>query len=284
MPEAKINNINIYYELRGEGEPLLLIAGLGGDHSSWLPAADGLSKNFRLVLFDNRGAGRSSVPEAPYPIREMADDALQLLDLLKIDSAHLIGHSMGGYIAQEFAINYPERVKKLVLEGTAPVSSTRNNLLFENFHRWRRDGMSLEDWFRVWIFWLFSPSSFEEKDFVDTFLRESLAYPYLQTVPGFQGQVGAIASFDARGRLEKIGAETLVITGKEDILIKAGESELLLEGIAGSARLRLETAHCIHLEKPKIFIEGVEKFLLAGRSGERSCRADGSGLTSRTSR
>lgn len=262
MPEAKINNLDIHYEeLRGEGEPLLLIAGLGGDYSSWLPVADELAKDFRLILFDNRGAGRSSVPEAPYTIREMAADAANLLDILKIESAHLIGHSMGGYIAQEFAINYPERVKKLVLEATAPISSTRNNLLFENFSRFRREGMELEDWLRVWMFWLFRPRSLAEKIFVVTYLRESLAYPYFQTPEGFQGQVEAIDSFDTRDRLAEIKAKTLVVTGKEDILIKEKESGLLLQGIDGSVPLRLETAHCIHLEEPKAFSEEVSGFL-----------------------
>ena len=263
MPEAKINNLSIHYEEpRGEGEPLLLIAGLGGDHSSWLPVADKLAESFRLISFDNRGAGQSTVPKSPYTIREMADDALKLLDHLNIESAHVVGHSMGGYIAQEFAINYPERVRKLVLEATAPVSSTRNNLLFENFSRFRRGGTELEDWLRIWMFWLFRPRSLAEKSFVVTYLRESLAYPYFQTPEGFQGQVEAIDSFDTRDRLGKIGAETLVVTGKEDILIEEKESGLLLQGIEGSFPLRLDTAHCIHLEEPRAFVEEVSNFLL----------------------
>ncbi len=262
MPETKINNLDIHYEEpRGEGEPLLLIAGLGGDHGSWLPVADELARDFRLILFDNRGAGRSTVPEAPYTIREMAGDIADLLDVLKIESAHVIGHSMGGYIAQEFAINYPERVEKLVLEGTAPISSSRNNLLFENFSRFHRDGMKLENWLRVWMFWLFRPRSLDDQEFIATYLRESLAYPYFQTPEGFQGQAEAIDSFDTRGRLEKIKAETLVVTGKDDILITAEESSLLLQGIAGSSHLRLDTAHCIHLEEPKAFTKGILGFL-----------------------
>jgi len=118
MPEAKINAGQLYYQLQGEGEPLLLISGLGCDNSAWLPIIDELSKSFRIIIFDNRGAGQSIVPETPYSIRDMADDVGELLDYLSIHSTRVIGHSMGGYIAQEFAINYPERVEKLILEAT----------------------------------------------------------------------------------------------------------------------------------------------------------------------
>lgn len=262
MPEAKINAGQLYYELQGEGEPLLLISGLGCDNSAWLSITDELSKSFRIIIFDNRGAGRSIVPEAPYSIRDMADDALQLLDHLSIHSTHVIGHSMGGYIAQEFAINYPERVKKLILEGTATLSSTRNNVLFENFLKWRRDGMGLENWFRAWSFWLFAPQCFEDKIFINTFIQDALQYPYIQSILGFKGQIEAISTFDTRDRLEKIEAKTMVITGNEDILITQKESEILRKGISKNSTSRIDnTAHYIHLEKPKIFNQTVLEFL-----------------------
>ena len=96
--------VGLHSDTRGAGDPLLLIAGLGCDAGVWQPVADDLSRRFRVVTFDNRGAGRSGVPAEPYGIRGMAGDAVALLDRLALRSAHVLGHSMGGYIAQELAV------------------------------------------------------------------------------------------------------------------------------------------------------------------------------------
>ena len=263
MPKAKLNGINLYYEIHGEGEPLLLLPGLGCDSQAWLPIIEGLSDSFRIIALDNRGAGRSDVPTEPYTIRDMAEDAACLLGHVKVDAAHVIGHSMGGYIAQELAINYPDRVDKLLLECTAPVSSERNNLLFRSFLEWQRQGMEMEDWMRTWSFWLFSPQRFEDKDYINGFIRECVEYPHPQSTEGFAGQVEAISSFDARNRLQKIRAETLVIAGAEDILILPGESESLIEGIPGSSMLLVDgAAHRLHTEKEEEFNRAVREFIL----------------------
>ncbi len=192
----------------------------------------------------------------------MVDDTMKLLDHLCIQSAHIIGHSMGGYIAQEFAINYPERVNKLVLESTAPLSSTRNDLLFQNFLKLRQEGMDLEPWLWTWLFWLFAPQRFEDKEFINQYIKNTLKYPYPQSIAGFKGQIEAISKFYTRDRLGKIQAKTLVIEGKEDILILPREAEMLIKGIPKSSMLYIEdTAHFIHAEKPKAFNRAVLEFL-----------------------
>ena len=262
MPKVKIDNIHLYYELYGKGDPLLLIAGLGCDSQSWLPVVNELSNHFQIIVFDNRGVGRSNIPEAPYNICSMADDAMKLLDHLCIYSAHIVGHSMGGYIAQEFAINYPEQVNKLVLESTAPLSSSRNEFLFKNFFKFRQEGMDLEYWLLAWLFWLFVPNRFEDTEFVNQYIKNTLKYPYIQSTAGYKGQIEAISKFNTLDRLRKIQAKTLIIEGKEDILILPKESEMLIKGIPKSSMLYIEdTAHFIHLEKPKIFNKAVLKFL-----------------------
>ncbi|MDD2866821.1 MAG: alpha/beta hydrolase, partial [Candidatus Omnitrophica bacterium] len=134
MPSVKLDDIPLYYEVYGKGSPLLLIGGLGSDSASWLGVAKGFSPYFQAIVFDNRGSGRSGLGHQECTIGRMAQDAAGLLDLLKIERAHIIGHSMGGYMAQEIAINYPGRIDKLVLESTAPVSSERNNALFKDFY------------------------------------------------------------------------------------------------------------------------------------------------------
>lgn len=262
MPEIKTDDGLFYYEVHGKGEPLLLIAGLGSDSSSWVTVIKILSTQFRTIVFDNRGTGRSDAMQRPYSIGHMAGDVLRLLDHLKIGYAHVIGHSMGGYLAQELAINYPGRVGKLILVSTAPVSSQRNNTLFKDMYsQLKREGCSAA-WIKKWISWLFSPRLISDTSFIETFIKNSVEYPYAQKAKGFKGQVEAVASFDARGKIGSIRAKTLILEGKDDILITPQEAGTLAQNIPGSIfRLLDDVAHCIHIENPKLFIDTVLEFL-----------------------
>lgn len=108
MPKVKINGVNLYYEIQGDGFPLLLIQGLSENVYWWdAPMIDELSKHMKLVIFDNRGVGRSDALEGDLTIEIMAADALGLMDALNINQAHILGHSMGGMIAQELALKFP---------------------------------------------------------------------------------------------------------------------------------------------------------------------------------
>ena len=118
MPKAKVNEINIAYDVDGQGEPLVLLMGLGGTRQSWVFQKRTFSKHFKVITFDSRGIGKSDKPDEPFTIKTMADDTIGLMDRLDIDKAHVLGVSHGGRVAQEVAINYPERVNKLVLAST----------------------------------------------------------------------------------------------------------------------------------------------------------------------
>src|SRR4030043_975160 len=118
MPLARLNGININYRAEGQGEPLVIIMGFTAGRSGWMPQIPFFKKYYRVITFDNRGAGKSDKPPGPFSPRMMADDTVRLMDLLGIEKAHIMGVSMGGMIAQELAINYPQRVMKLVLACT----------------------------------------------------------------------------------------------------------------------------------------------------------------------
>jgi len=264
LPKVKLSDIELYYEVYGKGTPLLLIAGLGSDTSSWVGVIRKLSKNFQIIVFDNRGSGRSEIPDKKYSIRQMADDAIRLLDYLNIKKCHIIGQSMGGYIAQELAINHPERVDKLILESSASISSKRNNTLFLDFYKELREEKNLEAWIRRWTRWLFSNKCLTHKAFIETFVKNGANYPYAQQANGFKGQIDAIRSFDTRERLGRIKAKTLIIEGKEDMLILSKEAEALAKDISGSIFQSVkDTAHCIHIENPDLFVRAVMKFLIS---------------------
>jgi 3-oxoadipate enol-lactonase len=118
MPFTENGGVKIYWEEEGKGAPVLLIMGLGWPSYMWYRTKPLLTKHYRTITFDNRGAGRSDVPAGPYPIATMASDAAAVLDAAGIESAHIYGVSMGGMIAQEFALQYPKRVKSLILGCT----------------------------------------------------------------------------------------------------------------------------------------------------------------------
>src|SRR5262245_31686830 len=111
MPKVQVNGIEIYHEVRGSGEPLLLIAGFACDLTIWSLVVPSLVRKYRVITFDNRGVGRSSAPDSPYTIQQMAEDASGLLDQLGIPQAHVAGYSMGGQIAQELYLAHPDKVR-----------------------------------------------------------------------------------------------------------------------------------------------------------------------------
>ena len=125
MPRVLASDIEIHYEEYGAGEPLLLIAGLGANVCDWAPQIPTLTQHYRVIAFDNRGAGRSDKPDGTYTISQLASDTAGLMNALGIDSAHVLGHSMGGFVAQELALSHPQRLRSLVLSA-ATCGGTRS--------------------------------------------------------------------------------------------------------------------------------------------------------------
>ncbi|MHA1985704.1 MAG: alpha/beta fold hydrolase [Promethearchaeota archaeon] len=115
---AEINGIKICYEVGGEGEPVILVHGFGRKKENWIAQFKPLSEHFKIIRFDNRGAGKSDRPKGAYTMEIFADDIAGLMDYIEIDKAHIVGWSLGGKIVQNFALKYPERVDKMVLINT----------------------------------------------------------------------------------------------------------------------------------------------------------------------
>src|SRR5690606_15659298 len=118
MPKARSNGIELYYEIHGSGKPLILIAGLGYSHWQWHKMIPLLAEHFQVITFDNRGVGQSEKPAGPYTAQMLAQDTIGLLDELNLEKAVIAGHSMGGFIAQSIALDFPQRVEKLILCST----------------------------------------------------------------------------------------------------------------------------------------------------------------------
>src|SRR5262245_58385262 len=133
MPTAQVNGSNIFHAVQGAGDPLLLIAGYGCDHTIWAPVVSRLASRHRVILFDNRGAGRTSGPDTDISIRQMAEDAAGLLDVLGLGRVHVAGQSFGGMIAQELALAQPARVRSLTLISSCARLDARGRAIIESW-------------------------------------------------------------------------------------------------------------------------------------------------------
>jgi len=156
MPSTIVNGIDLYYEIHGKGEPLMLIAGLASDSQSWQPIMEDLSRNYRVITPDNRGVGRTKPSDINISIQQIADDCISLVRHLGLSSVNMLGHSMGGFVALDCAIRYPEYISKLILAGTSAFNSERNNALLLDWVSYLESGMDLKLWFRNTFYWIFS--------------------------------------------------------------------------------------------------------------------------------
>src|SRR5262249_38006833 len=118
MPKVPVNGLDVFYKVRGEGDPVLLVAGFGCDHLIWNSIVPLLASRYRVIVLDNRGTGRTTAPVTATGIRQLADDTAGLLEAIGLGPVHVAGHSMGGMIAQELALAHPERVRSLLLLST----------------------------------------------------------------------------------------------------------------------------------------------------------------------
>jgi pimeloyl-ACP methyl ester carboxylesterase len=218
MPLVNANGIDLFYADAGAGEPLVLVMGFGGDHLSWGFQIAALRERHRVITFDNRGSGRSSAPDIPYTTRMMADDTVALMDQLGLDRVHLLGVSLGGMIAQEIALEYPERIRTLQLHCTIARPDGYTMALLESLRLVRAQaGVDVAQ--RLMALYLFAPSTFNERrEFIDMLLYAASVHPYPQTAVGFARQGDAVTTHDALDRLSAITCPTLVAVGEEDQL------------------------------------------------------------------
>jgi len=264
MARLAVNGVDLYYEERGNGAPLLLIAGLASDSQSWLPVLPGLAERFRVITVDNRGSGRTAPLDATTSIGTMADDCAALLGHLRLEAAHVLGHSMGGFVAQDLALRYPASVAKLVLAATASRSSKRNEDLFTGWADALDAGAAPDRWFRNLFYWIFSARLFEDPRAVGDFVRFAVEYPYPQTARAFRNQIEAIARFDGTGQLSRIAAPTLVVAAAEDLLFPMEACKQLARSIGGAELAVVDAAgHSLHVEQPADFNQQVLRFLAA---------------------
>ena len=262
MPHLRINDIHLYYEQHGSGPDLLLIGGLSSDHQVWKSTVRFLSSHFRILIFDNRGAGQTDTPDYPYSIDMMAEDVLALMDSLAIKKAHILGHSMGGAIAQQIALSAPEKINKLVLVSTRDKISAIGDLLFATREKLQAIGVSADLLAEYVMPFLFSETFLKNTVNVKGFAQWTLQNAHPQSAIGFKNQFHASRSRDFTAQLHRISAPNLVIVGMEDILVPMHYAENFSKSLKNSHFIAIpDCAHMPHVEKSALFVETVRAFL-----------------------
>ncbi len=261
MPTFPHDGIVTWYERKGSGRPLMLVAGLAADNAFWMPSQDTLAARYDVVMPDNRGAGRTTPLDAATSIRAMADDCIALADHLALAKFSLAGHSMGGMIAQDIAIRHPGRIDKLVLASTSPCASPRDSALFATWSDlFARIDRPL--WFRNLFYWVLSPAFFENAKTVDALVALAANYPYQQTPAALASQVAAIAGFDVRTQLATLTARTLVMAGTRDLVFGIDAAAAFAKSIPHATFAPVEgAAHSFPIESPQAFTQRVLAFV-----------------------
>lgn len=266
MPKARVNGINISYKVEGRGEPLVLIMGFAGTRMGWIFQRLAFRKHFQVITFDNRGVGRSDKPSGPYSMRAMADDAIGLMDYLGIDKAHISGVSMGGMIAQEVAINYPERVRRLVLGCTFARIDETGGHSSEYVKALGLGENSSEDELRSLaigkVLGAVFSLAFNKRLYRMSIVPLSKVYARLLATKGVAAQFEAIVCHDTLDRLHLIEAPTLVIMGTQDRLIRPTSSEAIANMIPNARLVKVEDgSHAFFVEMRGRFNREVLDFL-----------------------
>lgn len=242
MAYVENEGARIYWDEQGKGAPILLIMGLGYPSCMWHRTRPLLAERFRTIAFDNRGIGNSDVPAGPYSISLMASDARAVLDAAEVESAHIFGVSMGGMIAQEFTLQYPESVRSLILGCTAAGGTTAVRAEQDAIEMLRtRDRMSPEQALQAPVPFIYDAGTPRERIDEDLALRR----PWLPRPEGYTAQLQGILAWEGYSRLTAITAPTLVIHGESDRLVPPGNGKLIAERISGAKLVMI--AHASHL-------------------------------------
>jgi pimeloyl-ACP methyl ester carboxylesterase len=260
VPVAHVNGVDLHYVQAGEGEDVLLLCGLGDDHTAWEAQLATFSRAYRVTVIDNRGVGRSSLPDGPFTVADLADDAIALCDELAIDQAHVAGFSMGGAIAQELALTRPDLVRSLLIVG----SWCRSDRIFQETIRGAAWSAGVADDARSYLYaflsWVYSPAVFEDGR-IDDFVEAALANPYPQETEAFQRTAEAILHHDTADRLAAIDVPTLVVVGEVDLLCPPRHSRAIAQRIPGARLIEVpEQAHQPFQEDPSGFDEIARSF------------------------
>jgi len=265
VPKAKVGDINIYYEVQGNGETLAMVMGLGGGLPWVFRQVQGLSPQYQVLAFDNRGTGMSDAPDIPYTMEMMAGDLAGLLEAIGVRKAHIFGISMGGMIAQHFALLYPEKVKSLILGATTCGGTHRIMPDLEAikvlFDMELMQKLTPEERAKQTLPFVFSHEFLHNnQDLIDQLLDKMVGH--ISPLHGYTRQVEAVIGHDTYERLPELNVPTLVIAGDADKLVPVENSRLIASRIPNAELVILEKmGHGFNIEAADTVNDTLLRFL-----------------------
>lgn len=262
MPTVKLGDVNVFYEIEGQGPPLLLIAGLGADSRAWATVKPHLTAHFTCVTFDNRGVGRSEVPPGPYTIDQMGDDAAALIRALDLAPVAVVGWSLGGSVLQALLIRHQELVSRAVLLSAFPSYTELQHAWLDCLLTLRQSDLPPVAQALFGMPWGFTPKMLVDHETLvaGAKLAQTLAPP--ATFEGFSAQAHGLRRYDSRPQLPTVKTPTLVLVGAEDTLTPVSQSVEMAE-LMPNARLQVlpRGGHGMAVEFPAETTAAIRAFL-----------------------
>jgi 3-oxoadipate enol-lactonase len=264
MPSVDAGGTELYYERAGSGEPMLLIQGMSATHLAWgRPFLSRLESSFDCLIFDNRGMGRSGEAQLPFTVADMAGDVVALLDALELETAHVVGISMGGTIAQELALDHPQRIRTLTLGATwcgGPEGTLMAPEVLQLLGAAYASG-DPEQVFRVMWEINLSPAFRADEARFAAFREMGSTLPAPRAV--VMQQMRACAEHDTSGRLDRIELPTLVVHGTVDRLVDVSNGKQIARLIPAPIELLEDVGHLFWWEQPERSAELIREHALA---------------------
>ncbi len=258
MPYVESAGARIYWEEHGSGDPVLLIMGMTLTIEMWHRTLPRLARRYRTIVFDNRGVGRSGAPPGSYSIPKMAEDAAAVLDAAGVATAHVIGASMGGMVAQEFALRWPARVRSLVLACTTCGGLRTHLPKLAQFRKPMAGAHTFEERIRGFAPLLYSDSTPRERIEEDNVIRVN----HFPEIRAYFKQLAAVLSWSSYGRLPAIHAPALIIHGDSDRILPPRNAGTLARRIPHASKVILPNAgHLFTTDQPELAHEAVMRFL-----------------------
>ncbi len=252
----------MYYEIHGEGEPLIMISGFSADHLIWNEVIPRLKNNYKVIVFDNRGAGQTDIPHKPYSIEEMSHDTAQLCHQLNIKKAHFIGNSMGGFILQHLAYQYPDLVQTAIISNSTTSVKCNFHLYVDAQLELLKANAPRSAMIKASCSWAFSYKFLTRPGMLDNLIELGLNAPYPFSIAGYEGQYAALCQFDSTDWLHKITTPTMVVSGNQDLIFPEPLVKILVNHIPHAKYYSFcDCGHLPFMEYPEQFAEMVKEFI-----------------------
>lgn len=224
MATARVNDVDLSYEVQGEGPPLLLLSGLGLSSLAWTTVLPQLTDQFTCITVDNRGTGRSETPPGPYSIDEMAGDVAGLIEHLDVGPVPVVGWSLGGSVLQALLINHGDLVERGVLLSAFPSYTPLQHAWLDAGLSLRRQGLDAATIALNGMAWSYTPRLLSDHGAAAAQAELATQTPYPTSLEGFEAQAAGLRVYDSRAELPKVTRPVLVLVGAEDVLTPVAQS------------------------------------------------------------